>query len=242
MNISHSLPSTVAGISFSFLTTEDIRRISVKQIVNPVLLDDLNRPNIGGLYDPSLGPSDRSDICATCRLTYYTCPGHFGHIELPAPVFHPLFMVNMFNLLRGTCLFCHRFKMSRTMLAKYVAKFRLLERGLLDAAQGVDDLHIHISRKSRKKAGDAGDSEAEDSDKPDVPDETVDQFIMRVNLYVAVHLSRASNSKRDHYKDGLVYQARKVLINEFLKGTILKKCLNPDCERQVKTVYLPCYT
>ncbi|KNZ77148.1 DNA-directed RNA polymerase I subunit rpa1 [Termitomyces sp. J132] len=228
MNISHSLPSTVAGISFSFLTTEDIRRISVKQIVNPVLLDDLNRPNIGGLYDPSLGPSDRSDICATCRLTYYTCPGHFGHIELPAPVFHPLFMVNMFNLLRGTCLFCHRFKMSRTMLAKYVAKFRLLERGLLDAAQGVDDLHIHISRKSRKKAGDAGDSEAEDSDKPDVPDETVDQFIMRVNLYVAVHLSRASNSKRDHYKDGLVYQARKVLINEFLKGTILKKCLNPD--------------
>lgn len=62
MNIAHSLPLTVTGVSFSFLTSQDIRRISVKQIVNPVLLDDLNRPNIGGLYDPSLGPSDRSDV------------------------------------------------------------------------------------------------------------------------------------------------------------------------------------
>lgn len=62
MNIAHSIPSTVSSLSFSFLTTEDVRRISVKQIVNPVLLDDLNRPNIGGLYDPALGPSDKQDM------------------------------------------------------------------------------------------------------------------------------------------------------------------------------------
>lgn len=64
MNISRSYPSTVNSISFSFLTAEDVRRISVKQIVNPVLLDDLNRPNIGGLYDPALGPSDKQDMWA----------------------------------------------------------------------------------------------------------------------------------------------------------------------------------
>lgn len=62
MNIAHSIPSTVSSISFSFLTTEDVRRISVKQIVNPILLDDLNRPNVGGLYDPALGPSDKQDM------------------------------------------------------------------------------------------------------------------------------------------------------------------------------------
>lgn len=66
MNISQSIPSTVQSVSFSFLTTEDIRRISVKQIVNPTLLDDLNRPNLGGLYDPTLGPSDRNDLCVVC--------------------------------------------------------------------------------------------------------------------------------------------------------------------------------
>lgn len=62
MNVSHSIPTEVKSISFSFLSTEDIRRISVKQIVNPVLLDDFNRPNIGGLYDPTLGPSSKQDL------------------------------------------------------------------------------------------------------------------------------------------------------------------------------------
>ncbi|KAJ7180322.1 hypothetical protein C8R43DRAFT_972609 [Mycena crocata] len=240
MNIAHSLPSTVTGVSFSFLTGEDVRRISVKQIVNVNLLDDLNRPNIGGLYDPALGPTERQDICATCRLTFYTCPGHFGHIELPAPVFHPLFMGNMFNLLRDTCLFCHRFKISRTVLAKYVAKFRLLEHGLLDAAQGVDDLHIRVSiKKAKAAAKKAGRGKNEDADSDEsseeeergvaVPDETLAQFTMRVNLYVAVHLGRAPDSKRDHYKDGLVYKARKELISEFLKASYMSKCHNEGC-------------
>lgn len=62
MNISKPLSSTVTSISFSFLSTEDIRKLSVKTIVNPVLLDDLNRPNIGGLYDPALGPSNNFDM------------------------------------------------------------------------------------------------------------------------------------------------------------------------------------
>lgn len=137
MNISRPIPSTVSSISFSFLTSEDIRRISVKQIVNPTLLDDLNRPNIGGLYDPALGPAAKTDMydciahlsnyfaheqlrsCSSCKLTYFTCPGHFGHIELPAPVFHPLFMVNMYNLLRSTCLFCHHFKASRYVVGEH---------------------------------------------------------------------------------------------------------------------------
>jgi DNA-directed RNA polymerase beta' subunit len=63
MNISTSIPTTVTSISFSFLSTKDVRRISVKQIINPVLLDDIGRPNTGGLYDPSLGPSDKQDMC-----------------------------------------------------------------------------------------------------------------------------------------------------------------------------------
>jgi hypothetical protein len=56
------LPSSATSVSFSFLTSEDIRRISVKQIVNPQLFDHLNRPDAGGLYDPALGPSGRGDM------------------------------------------------------------------------------------------------------------------------------------------------------------------------------------
>jgi DNA-directed RNA polymerase I subunit RPA1 len=44
------------------LSTKEIRDISVKRITNPILLDNLNMPTIGGLYDPALGPSDKSDV------------------------------------------------------------------------------------------------------------------------------------------------------------------------------------
>jgi DNA-directed RNA polymerase beta' subunit len=133
MNIAHSVPSTVTSVSFSFLTSEDIRRISVKQIKNSGVLE-YGRPVYDGLYDPALGPSDRSDMyvdliffsafvftacsCATCHLTYFTCPGHYGHVDLPSTVFHPLFMGNMYNLLRGVCMFCHRFKITRVQVSK----------------------------------------------------------------------------------------------------------------------------
>ncbi|KAG6378763.1 hypothetical protein JVT61DRAFT_13036 [Boletus reticuloceps] len=210
MNVAVSVPSTTSSISFSFLSTEDVRRISVKQILNPVLLDDLNRPNVGGLYDPALGPCDRQDICATCHLNYFTCPGHYGHIELPAPVYHPLFMANMYNVLRGTCLFCHKFKVARSVACKYIAKLRLMERGLLEAAHGVDDIHLKLSR----------------TDDEDSRDETVQEFEERVELYVNIHLTRASSSKRDHYKNELVYQARKEVIQDFLKIAISKTCQN----------------
>lgn len=62
MDISTSLPSVPTSLSFSFLTTEDVKRISVKQITNATLLDNLNRPSIGGLYDPALGPLERGDM------------------------------------------------------------------------------------------------------------------------------------------------------------------------------------
>lgn len=136
-------------------------------------------------------------------------------------------------------MFCHRFKMTRTVLWKFMAKLRLLERGLLDAAQGVDDITLRVGRKQekeKKRKSKKGDDEEEDQDDdeedandPEVPDETPQGFMTRINLYVAIHLHRASSSKRDNYKDGLVYQTRKDVINDFLKSCILKKCQNGDC-------------
>lgn len=223
MNIAHSFPATVQSISFSFLSSDDVRRISVKQIVNPNLLDELNRPTAGGLYDPALGPSDKQDICATCRLSYFTCPGHFGHIELPAPVFHPLFMGKMYDILRGACLFCHRFKANRYMICKFEGKLRLLEHGLLLPAKMLDDLRVSTGKEKEKKKGRL------EEDDDDEPGETFEDYQMRVNAFVAAHLAGASSSKRDDYKDTQVYQERKAVIHEFLKATITKKCQNPSC-------------
>jgi DNA-directed RNA polymerase I subunit RPA1 len=62
MDISHSLHTEPTSISFSFLSSEDVRGISVKQIDNSILLDNLNLPTKGGLYDPKLGPMSQRDM------------------------------------------------------------------------------------------------------------------------------------------------------------------------------------
>lgn len=64
----------------------------------------------------------------------------------------------------------------------------------------------------------------EDGMDDDAPGETVDAYEARLELYIRLTLSRASGSKRDAYKDSLVFQARKDLIMEFLKAAIVKKC------------------
>ncbi len=65
-------------------------RLSVKEIINPILFDELNNPQRGGLYDLALGPYEPKQQCATCGLGFLQCPGHFGHIKLAVPTYHPL--------------------------------------------------------------------------------------------------------------------------------------------------------
>lgn len=60
MNISCPIGSQIDSVSFSLYEPDEIRKISVKQIVNPVLFDALGHPTKGGLYDPALGPCERS--------------------------------------------------------------------------------------------------------------------------------------------------------------------------------------
>lgn len=39
--------------------------------------------------DPRMGTIDRNFKCQTCGEGMSECPGHFGHIELARPAFHP---------------------------------------------------------------------------------------------------------------------------------------------------------
>ena len=50
------------------------------------------RPKLGGLMDPRQGAADRSSRCQTCAGNMTECPGHFGHLDLAKPVFHPGFL------------------------------------------------------------------------------------------------------------------------------------------------------
>ena len=71
--------------------------------------------------------------------------------------------------------------------------------------------------------------------------ESLDDFQKRINLFVEVHLhrARAKGNKRDHYKDALVFQARRDLINEFWKVIQAKKCQNKGCAACVVHYFFP---
>lgn len=57
----------VASVQFSVYSDDEVRRLSVKQITNPVLFDNLNHPTRNGLYDAALGPLDRNAAYAHAR-------------------------------------------------------------------------------------------------------------------------------------------------------------------------------
>jgi len=118
----------------------------------------------------------------------------------------------------GLVFFCHRFKIHKGPLCKFIAKLRLLDHGLLLAANTLDDFHM----ESRRSKGDDGADE-EDFGEP------FEAFEARVNAFVAISISAASSSKRDNYKDSLVYAERRNVIQQFLKSIISKKCPNPNC-------------
>ena len=63
---------------------------SVAKIEHPEVMDETtHKPKLGGLMDPRMGTIDRNFKCQTCGEGMSECPGHFGHIELAKPVFHP---------------------------------------------------------------------------------------------------------------------------------------------------------
>lgn len=46
-----------SATSYSFYTDDEIKRLSVKQILNPTAFDHLGKPLSGGIYDKTLGVS-----------------------------------------------------------------------------------------------------------------------------------------------------------------------------------------
>jgi DNA-directed RNA polymerase II subunit RPB1 len=53
-----------------------------------------------------MGSIDRQFKCTSCGETAPECIGHFGHIELQTPVFHPGFMRKIQKLLECVCHNC----------------------------------------------------------------------------------------------------------------------------------------
>jgi len=104
----HGSPKSIGRLSFGLMDPEEYREMSATKVITADTYDDDGFPIDMGLMDPRLGVIDPGLECKTCGKHSGSCNGHFGHIELAAPVIHVGFSKLIRRLLRGTCRECSR--------------------------------------------------------------------------------------------------------------------------------------
>lgn len=97
----------VRRVQFSVLGPEEIIGRSVVEVTKTDTYSG-NEPVIGGLFDPRMGVLEHNRNCSTCEQKNTFCPGHFAHIKLASPVYHPMFFDMIRKLLKCICFRCSR--------------------------------------------------------------------------------------------------------------------------------------
>lgn len=101
----HSRPSL---IEFDCLSNSEMARYSVLGINSQMLYDKKRERVCYGPLDLKYGPSDRNIMCKECNQSIFECPGHFGHVNLCLPVYHPGFLTQLYRIAQSICKSCGR--------------------------------------------------------------------------------------------------------------------------------------
>jgi len=139
-----SYQASIMGINFGILSPDLIRKMSVAEIQNPDTYDEDGLPIPTGVMDPRLGTLEPGQRCKTCGNTYLGCPGHFGHIELPAPVIHVGFAKTIYELLKATCRSCGRLQLSDDQIRQFTEE--------IDRLKQAGRAYRHVFFKVKQKA------------------------------------------------------------------------------------------
>ncbi len=114
----------IDAVEFGLLSPDDIRKMSVAQIVVADTYDEDGYPISSGIMDPRLGVIDPGQRCRTCGNRVGNCPGHFGHIELARPVMHEGYAKVIHKVLRATCRQCNRLLLSEDEIDEFEQLFK----------------------------------------------------------------------------------------------------------------------
>jgi DNA-directed RNA polymerase beta' subunit len=99
----------VSAVKFGIMGPEEIESQSVVEVEFQETFDpSTSKPKVGGLMDSRLGPTNPYAKCQTCNEKMDRCTGHFGHIVLAKPVYHPSFIDTVLKVLRCVCGVCGR--------------------------------------------------------------------------------------------------------------------------------------
>lgn len=213
------VPSKVLdGMKFTCYNSDEIRKLSVKEVTNPQSLNSLLHPTENGLYDPVFGPPSRLDNCKTCGLGSNGCPGHLGHIELPIPIYHPVFFKTLVEILRSTCMKCHNFLVDRSTRLLYLYKLRAINKGMLQLVNELDEAY----QKATKELIDQGIKGCDLA--------TLDEILENVFTSSCPESSSVNNTNKPNnhgqtFSSRNANQCRRNLVKEFFARAMEKtKC------------------
>lgn len=97
--------ASVSSISFGLLSTEEILKRSVGEVVTATL-EERGLPKRGGPNDLRAGTMNRMQLCQSCEGNCQECQGHAMHITLPVPIINISFVLNVVRVLRCLCFGC----------------------------------------------------------------------------------------------------------------------------------------
>ena len=141
-----STTKKIDSIEFGLLSPEDIRKMSVAQIVVADTYDEDGYPIESGIMDPRLGVIDPGQRCRTCGNRVGNCPGHFGHIELARPVMHAGYAKVIHKVLRAICRSCNRVLLTD----EEIDHFQRLFKRYPEIGQKTANLSKEILKKAAK--------------------------------------------------------------------------------------------
>jgi DNA-directed RNA polymerase II subunit RPB1 len=94
--------------------------MSVAEISSTLIYDQITfQPNFHAINDPRMGVMDKDSLCYTCKAGMEACPGHFGHIALHSPIYHPGLLTYLVKILRTVCFNCSKLLIHKEDQSKF---------------------------------------------------------------------------------------------------------------------------
>ncbi len=136
----------IKAIKFGLLSPKEIRKMSAVKVITADTYGEDGFPIEMGLVNQQLGVIDPGLRCKTCGGRMGECPGHFGHIELAAPVIHVGYAKLIHRILSATCRKCGRVLLSEEEKRGYLAEIERRREKQVD----VDEVVKHIFKEAAK--------------------------------------------------------------------------------------------
>lgn len=144
--MTYNVPKRIKEIRFGLISPNEFRKMSVTRVITADTYDDDGFPIEMGLMDPRMGVIDPGLRCKTCAGRAGECPGHFGHVELIAPVIHVGFAKLIRKMLRATCRECSALLLDSTQKKQYLSQIRTLKK----MEQPIEDITNDAFKEARK--------------------------------------------------------------------------------------------